>query len=72
MGVKDPMLSLKWLRLLLWQGFDPGPRNFHMPWAWPKKQNQINKKQNQPSPPPPRGQGKAAEFLFREARAKGS
>ena len=22
---------------LLWHKFDPQPRNFHMPWAWPKK-----------------------------------
>ena len=35
--VKDPALSLQWLWLLLWHGFDPWPRNFHMPWAQPKK-----------------------------------
>ena len=29
--VKDPALSLQWLRLLLWHGFDPWPRNFHVP-----------------------------------------
>ena len=28
--VKDPVLSLWQLRLLLWQGFDPWPRNLHM------------------------------------------
>ena len=27
--VKDPALSLLWL------GFDPWPRKFHMPWALP-------------------------------------
>ena len=31
--VKDPALSLLWLWLLLWQGFDPWSRNFHMPRA---------------------------------------
>ena len=35
--VKDLALSLLWLRLLLWHGFDPWPRNFHMPWVLPKK-----------------------------------
>ena len=28
--VKDPALSLQRLRLLLWYGFDPWPRNFYM------------------------------------------
>ena len=28
--VKEPELSLKWLGLLPWHGFDPRPRNFHM------------------------------------------
>ena len=36
-GVKDPVLSLLWLRSLLWWTFDPWPRNFHMPHAWPKR-----------------------------------
>ena len=27
--VKDPALSLLWL------SFDPWPRNFRVPWAWP-------------------------------------
>ena len=31
--VKDPALSLQWLGLLLWCGFDPWPRNFHMLWV---------------------------------------
>ena len=35
--VKDPKLSLQWLKLLLWQGFDPWLRNFHMPWVPEKK-----------------------------------
>ena len=35
--VKDPRLSLLWLRSLQWHGFDPWPGNFCMPWAWPKK-----------------------------------
>ena len=31
--VKDLMLSLLWLGSFLWHGFNPWPRNFHMPWA---------------------------------------
>ena len=33
--VKDPVMSLPWLRLLLWHRFNPWPRNFCMP----KKRN---------------------------------
>ena len=40
-GVKDPVLSLQWLRLLLWHGFDPWPRNFYMPQVWPEKKKKI-------------------------------
>lgn len=40
--VKGPVLSLQWLQSLLCHRFDPSPRNFHMPWAWPKKQKQKN------------------------------
>ena len=36
LGVKDPALSLLWLLLQLWHGFNPWPRNFYMPWAWQK------------------------------------
>ena len=39
--VKDLALSLLWLWLLLWFGFDPWPGNFHMPQMQPKKK--INK-----------------------------
>ena len=35
--VKDPALSLLWLRSLLWREFDPWPGNFHMLQIWPKK-----------------------------------
>ena len=35
--VKDLALSLQWLRLLPWHGFDSCPRNFHKPQVWPKK-----------------------------------
>ena len=38
--VKDPVLSLLWLRLLLWRRFDPWPRNFDMPQVWPKKKKE--------------------------------
>ena len=34
--VKDLVLSLQWLGLVLWLGFNPGPRNFCMPWMQPK------------------------------------
>ena len=34
---KDLVVSLQQLGLLLWRGFDPWPRNFHMLWARPKK-----------------------------------
>ena len=34
--VKDPVLSLLWLWLLSWLGFDSQPRNFHIPQAPPK------------------------------------
>ena len=36
-GVKDPVLSLLWLRLLSWHGFNPWPGDFHMPWMGPKR-----------------------------------
>ena len=35
--VKDLSLSLEQLWSLLWPGFNPWPRDFHMPQAWPKK-----------------------------------
>ena len=35
--VKDPTLLLQCLRSLLWQEFDPWPRNFHMPQAQSNK-----------------------------------
>ena len=35
--IKDPALSLLWLRSLLWCRFDLWPGNFCMPWVWFKK-----------------------------------
>ena len=35
--VKDPLLSLLWLRSLQWHRFDPWPWNFLMLWIQPKK-----------------------------------
>ena len=32
--VKDPALSLLWLELLLWQGFNPCLGNYCKLWAW--------------------------------------
>ena len=49
--VKDSVLSLQWLRLLLWHGFDPWPGNFHVPWVWPKKKKIkifYSEKENKP------------------------
>ena len=34
---RDLALSQQWPRLKLHLGLDPWPRNFHMPWVWPKK-----------------------------------
>ena len=36
LAVKDLALSLLWFCLLLWPGFSPWARKFHMPWMWPK------------------------------------
>ena len=36
--VKDLVVSLLWLGLLLWCGFDPWSRKFHMPQVRPKKE----------------------------------
>ena len=43
---KDPALSLLWLRMLLWGGFHPWPRNCHRPQALPsfKKKKKKRKK----------------------------
>ena len=38
--VKD-LVSLQWLKSLLWHRFDPWPRNFYMPWAVPKKKKKY-------------------------------
>ena len=35
--VKNPVLSLQWLRLLLWCRLDPWPSNFYVPRVWSKK-----------------------------------
>ena len=45
-GVKDLTLSLLRLELLLWQGFRPWPRNFHMLWVQPKNNNNNNNHQS--------------------------
>ena len=37
--VKDPVLSLLWPWLQLWQGFSLWPGNFCMPWEQPKEKN---------------------------------
>ena len=47
--VKDPALSLQWLGSLLWCRFDPWPRDFHMPWTWPKQNKRKKKPLKTPS-----------------------
>ena len=42
--VKDPVLSLQWPGSMLWWGFEPWPRNFHMPQGQPKKKKNKKKK----------------------------
>ena len=37
--IKDPVLSLLWLRLQLWHRFNPWLWNFGMSWAWTEKKN---------------------------------
>ena len=41
--VKDPVLLQLWCRSQMWLGLDPWPRNFHMPWAWPKRKTKTKK-----------------------------
>ena len=38
--VKDLVVSLQWLRSLLWCRFDPWPGNFHMLLVQPKKKKE--------------------------------
>ena len=42
--VKDLALSLQQAGSLLWHGFNPWPRNFHMPQMRPKKKKKKKKK----------------------------
>ena len=39
-------LLLKHPGLLLWCGFDPWPRNFHMPWVQPKTERENDRGRN--------------------------
>ena len=38
--VKDLTSSLQWLELVLWVGFDPWPKNFHIWQAWQKNKKE--------------------------------
>ena len=38
-AVKDPALTLQWLRSLLWHRFDPWPRNIYMLQVSPRPQH---------------------------------
>ena len=42
--VKDLELLQLWHRSKLWLGFDPWPRNFHVPWVQPKKKEKKKEK----------------------------
>ena len=46
--VKDLAWLLQWLGSLLWCGFNPWPRNFHMLWVWPKNKKLNNFKNKLP------------------------
>ena len=39
--VKDLALSLQCLGLLLWRGFSPWPKNFHMLQVWGRKKKRC-------------------------------
>ena len=41
--IKDLAVSLQWLGLLLWHGFDPCPRNFHVPRTYPNNKKKTFK-----------------------------
>ena len=41
--VRDLVLSLLWLELLVWRGFDPWPRNHCLQWVWPKTKKKKTK-----------------------------
>ena len=41
-GLRIQHCACEWLGLLLWRGFDPWPRNFHMLWVWPKKKKFLS------------------------------
>ena len=45
--VKDLVLSLQHLGLLLWHGFEPFPRNFHMLQAWPPQKMFLHSLENE-------------------------
>ena len=43
--VKDPTLLQLWHQSQLWLTFSPWPRNFHMLWVWPKKNQKEKRKE---------------------------
>ena len=45
LGVKDPLMSLQWLRSLLWHEFVPWSWNLCMPRAWQKKERERGRKE---------------------------
>ena len=49
--VKDPALSLLWIRSLLWHGFNLWPRKFYMPQVQPKKKKKKKKAKTKPKNP---------------------
>ena len=42
--IKDPAFLQLWCRSQLWQGLDPWPRNFQMPWVLPKEKRKEKRK----------------------------
>ena len=33
---------MAWIWVAAWQGFDSWPRDFHLPWVWPKKGKHLS------------------------------
>ena len=59
--VKDPVLSLQWLRSLLWCRLDPWPGNFHMPRCSPPPPKKKNSSSETETPHPGGGWNDAVD-----------
>ena len=58
--VKDPGLSVQWFKSMLWLGFDPWPRNFHLQ----SKRKEKKEKQTPKSPPKKAKNKKPKHFIL--------